>query len=743
MRTLVIILLTGLSINSFAQETFESLFQKGEKAFKDGNYELSVDYFSKCISRNRNSMEAYWYRGYAYLNQNLTQEALSDINKALDLTKSNDKNSQESLYSIRGQIYNQTRNYKNAIDDLSKAISINSKNISNFWSRALSYNALGDLNNALKDFFKCEELINKEDKINLSKLYKLIANIYENQKDFNNAIKYYSQSIKNNPENNEAYLNRGFLYIQTLSYNESFSDLTKALDIFKADNVRKAIIYTYRGNAYLNTYNYDKSIADFNQSISLNPDEYSYFNRAIAYKKLGDYQKAMNDFSKSIEYDPNNSSAYGQRAKLKEYLNDLESSLNDYNKAIELEPNWAYYYVNRGRVKQKIFGLDVALSDFEKAIKLDEVILEKSNCKHYALFFIGRQQEAIDFSLSVINKYPNADNYYDLACIYSLMNNKNLSIKYLQLALDKGFKDYVHMANDEDLNNIKYTSEFNTFLMNNKIVINLPNPISDINIQIPETNLNFNHRFALIIGNEDYSSYQVGLSKEINVDFARNDAIAIREYFIKVFGIPERNITFLTNATAAQTMQGLERLSKLASVTGGKAEIFFYYAGHGIADQETKESYIIPVDVNATNLNFAIKLQDVYNKLTEHPSQRITVFLDACFSGGARNKELLGMRAVRVRPKANAIKGNLIVFASSSDTENSQPLNSQNHGLFTYFLLKKIKETKGDVSYVELYNYVKENVALESILNKNLTQTPSIIASPEVENVWSNWKINK
>lgn len=358
------------------------------------------------------------------------------------------------------------------------------------------------------------------------------------------------------------------------------------------------------------------------------------------------------------------------------------------------------------------------------------------------MFHLGKSNEALNVALNKIKRQPTVGNYYELACLYSLMNKKQEAIQSLEKAINNGFTNFIHMANDDDLDNIKYTKEFESFLANNNIKVTLPNPISDISIQIPETNLNFNHRFALIVGNEDYSSYQIGLNKEINVDFARNDALAMKEYFTKVFGIPERNITLLTNATAAQTMQGLEKLSKLASVTGGKAEIFFYYAGHGIADQETRESYIIPVDVNATNLNFAIKLQDVYNKLTENPSQRVTVFLDACFSGGARNKELLGMRAVRVRPKENAIKGNLVVFASSSDTENSQPLHSQNHGLFTYYLLKKIKETKGSISYKELYDYVKENVSLEAILNNNLTQTPSVIVSPDVESHWTNWRIS-
>jgi len=743
MRQLLIIFLIGISISSFAQETIESLFKKGEQAFKNGNYELSVDYFTKCISKNRNLMEAYWYRGLAFLNQNSTQEALKDINKALDLSESSDKNSQQSLYSIRAQIFYSTRNYKDAINDYSKALSINSKNFGNYWSRALSYYYIEEYHKALKDFEECEKIIDVNDKDNLAELYSLIAGIYQKFENKEKAIDYYTKSISIKEENNKSFMYRAYLNYEIEEFSKAINDYTKALNTYRTDNKTKDYLYNRRAQSYLRIGEYEKAINDIDQATSISPNYYQYITRGDANRLAGRYKLAIVDFSKSIELEPNNSFAYYRRGWCKEFDRDFDNALNDYNSAIEIEPDISTYYLNRAILTEKIYGFEKAKPDYEKVIQLESKSENPENSYHYALFHLGKPQEALNVALKNIKEHPTGGNYYDLACLYSLMNKKNEAIQSLENAILNGYSNFIHMANDDDLDNIKYTRNFDTFLTTHNIKVTLPKPTSDINIQIPETNLNFNHRFALIIGNEDYSSFQVGLSKEINVDFARNDALAIREYFIKVFGIPERNITFLTNATAAQTMQGLERLSKLASVTGGKAEIFFYYAGHGIADQETRESFIIPVDVNATNLNFAIKLQDVYNKLTEHPSQRVTVFLDACFSGGARNKELLGMRAVRVRPKANAMKGNLVVFASSSDTENSQPLDSQNHGLFTYFLLKKIKETKGNVSYEELYNYVKENVALESILNKNLTQTPSIITSPEVEKVWSNWSITK
>ena len=43
--------------------------------------------------------------------------------------------------------------------------------------------------------------------------------------------------------------------------------------------------------------------------------------------------------------------------------------------------------------------------------------------------------------------------------------------------------------------------------------------LSDVDVDIPNNNLEYPLRFALIIGNEDYSSKQVDLNREVNVDF--------------------------------------------------------------------------------------------------------------------------------------------------------------------------------------------------------------------------------
>jgi len=267
--------------------------------------------------------------------------------------------------------------------------------------------------------------------------------------------------------------------------------------------------------------------------------------------------------------------------------------------------------------------------------------------------------------------------------------------------------------------------------------------LSDVDKDIPKNNTENPYRFALIIGNEDYSSKQNQLNDEINVEFARNDASAFKEYAISILGIPEQNITMLLDATTGQMSQALSRINLIVKNTKGKGEFFIYYAGHGLPDEVTREPYIIPVDISGQNAKDGIKLQDMYAKLTEFPSKRMVVFIDACFSGGARNKALLAARGVKVRPAEGIIPGNIAILSATSDDQSALPFKDKNHGFFTYYLLKKLKETKGDITFKELSDYLTDIVPLQSVLLNNKEQTPTVKMGMNITEDLNGWNFVK
>lgn len=261
---------------------------------------------------------------------------------------------------------------------------------------------------------------------------------------------------------------------------------------------------------------------------------------------------------------------------------------------------------------------------------------------------------------------------------------------------------------------------------------------SDVDRNIPQTDKYNSHRYAIVIGNQDYHSYQNGLNSEQDVPFAAEDANMFKQYCLQTLGVNAQNIVMLDNATSAKMNQEIDYITRLAA-RDPQAEIIFYYAGHGFPDETSKEPYLIPVDVNAANLSSAIPLYGLYSKLSASGAQRVTVFLDACFSGGGRGADLVASRGIRVTPKKNQLVGNIVVFSATSADQSALPYVEKNHGMFTYYLLKKIQESNGECTYSELFDYLSRNVGNSSLRVNRKEQTPEVNTSLQVQDSWGDW----
>ncbi len=270
----------------------------------------------------------------------------------------------------------------------------------------------------------------------------------------------------------------------------------------------------------------------------------------------------------------------------------------------------------------------------------------------------------------------------------------------------------------------------------NKINIETASLRSDVDKDIPSGLPTNTKKYALIIGCEDYTKYQTGLDKEVNVDFAANDAKVFAEYAEKTLGFPKDQINTLIDATGAQIKQAITRLIKSIEIEKGQAEVVFYYSGHGLPDEETKQAFLIPVDVNGNNPKDGISLVSLYADLIKFESKKVTVVLDACFSGGARNKVLVALKGVKVKPRIDAVPGNILVLSSSKGNESSAVYKEKQHGYFTYFLLKNLKEYHGKQAFGLSYDLIKYNVSKE-VIKINKTQTPDVIPS---HIIGENWK---
>lgn len=258
---------------------------------------------------------------------------------------------------------------------------------------------------------------------------------------------------------------------------------------------------------------------------------------------------------------------------------------------------------------------------------------------------------------------------------------------------------------------------------------------SDVDKNIPETKNTNDNTFAVIISNENYTM----VSK---VPMALNDGEIFSQYCKKTLGLPENNVRVYQDASFGMMIRALRDIKDIASAYSGNIRVIFFYAGHGIPNEATKDAFLLPVDADGTQTEGCYSLNLLYSELGSLNARSVVVFLDACFSGANRDGDMLVYaRGVALKAKKEIPKGNMVIFSAASDDETALPYNEKSHGLFTYFLLKKLQESKGNVSLQELGEYIIRNVKQQSVVVNRKVQTPTITPSVSMINSWQKMKL--
>lgn len=257
-------------------------------------------------------------------------------------------------------------------------------------------------------------------------------------------------------------------------------------------------------------------------------------------------------------------------------------------------------------------------------------------------------------------------------------------------------------------------------------------PTSDVDVNLPVAKSSSDETFAIIIANENYMN-------ESTVEYAINDGRMFKEYCQKTLGLPEINIHYVENATRNNIETEIDWITKVSNAYGGDARVIIYYAGHGIPNEEDGSSYLLPIDGVGDNVRTGCSLADIYKQLGDLAAKNVIVFMDACFSGSQRGKGMLtSARGVVIKSKAEEPTGKMVVFSAAQGTETAYPYREKEHGMFTYYLLKKLQESNGNCTLGELGDYIKKNVSRYSIVVNRKSQTPTVSCSTAISGKWED-----
>lgn len=264
-----------------------------------------------------------------------------------------------------------------------------------------------------------------------------------------------------------------------------------------------------------------------------------------------------------------------------------------------------------------------------------------------------------------------------------------------------------------------------------------PQVESDVDKNIPVTKSVNNNTIALIIANEDYI-------KVSPVASAEHDGEVFARYCKETLGIPENQVFLVKNATYGNTLSAMNQLKNSVQALGPGTDVIVYYAGHGVPDEKTGDAYMLPTDADPMVMATAYPLSTFYKELSDMGASDVMVFMDACFSGANRGEGMLAeARAVVLKAKTAAPKGNMFVLSAADGNETALPWKEKNHGLFTYYLLKKLQESKGNATLRELADYVTSEVKKTASLTLNKPQTPKVNVSGNLAGELDKKKLKK
>ncbi len=262
---------------------------------------------------------------------------------------------------------------------------------------------------------------------------------------------------------------------------------------------------------------------------------------------------------------------------------------------------------------------------------------------------------------------------------------------------------------------------------------------SDVDKDIPETGKKNENTFAFIVANENYKNVA-------NVASALHDGQTFSEYCEKTLGIPKSQIVFLTDATSGDFWSEFENLKGRIANRPEDIDVILYYSGHGLPDDNTKEAYLMPVDAQPQHTRTMIKLQEVYDGLGKLPNASVYAFMDACFSGssresGQKDTPVVAARGVALRHKEVEPAGNVFVLSAASAQQTAFPYEEKDHGMFTYWLLKKLQDSKGGATLEDITTFVTDKVSGTSQEINRRAQTPTHKATGKLSGTWKSKKL--
>ncbi len=181
-----------------------------------------------------------------------------------------------------------------------------------------------------------------------------------------NKFTLWDHTLKSNPMEYRAFLNRGLWYSNNGEVDKAITDIKESIRICP----EYGLGYYNLGLIFSNQKEFDKAIRYFDTAIIFNEDPKYLIGRAKAYTDSEQYALAVQDCYRIINIYGEDEKVFYQLGYINLIVENYEFAIMEFDKCINLNTNNEQAYYNRGHAYMKLRKFKLAAKDYKRAIKL-------------------------------------------------------------------------------------------------------------------------------------------------------------------------------------------------------------------------------------------------------------------------------------------------------------------------------------------------------------------------------------
>jgi tetratricopeptide (TPR) repeat protein len=266
------------------------------------------------------------------------------------------------LYNKRAKYYSENKKFDEALSDINKALNLDSAKAEYFLTLSDIYFGTGKIKN-------CQAAIQKS--INIDPEYTdgllKMAELQLYFKEYTKTFEYINKALDVNKVNAKAYFMKGMTYKEMGDTGKAVSSFITAVDQdgdYYHAYIQLGIIFATRHNKLAEDY--------YNNALKLNPKSIeALYGLGMYYQEIAEYNKAIAAYDSILTINPSYKQAHFNLGYIHlVYLRVYSQAIKHFTNAISCDPEYAEAYYNRGYSYELSGDVNSAKADYTKALSL-------------------------------------------------------------------------------------------------------------------------------------------------------------------------------------------------------------------------------------------------------------------------------------------------------------------------------------------------------------------------------------